>query len=195
MWITNKTGPHYAETYYMRHREHHAYTDTKKDPHSPYQMPLVDLFKPWKVSEKEISRSPVKTPTDWIEINVYQPYRQYGRFIMYTVPGILFGPLGFFLAWVVDELTEPRLGILIGNWAFHKIGFNYEKNATKSAKAKILFPIGILFGGEELHTHHHNNPNLINYRKYWFELDIGYVYAVVFKFFGWLDFVAPDKRK
>lgn len=188
LWVSELTGPRYVETYYTRHTDHHRYADTKKDPHSPYHMNVKQLVNPWGYDMETLSKSPLKTPTDWMQRNVYDPYRRCGKWIAFLIPGILFGPWGFILAWAIYSLTEPWLSILSGNWAFHKIGFTYEKNKNKIVKSRNIFPIGFLFAGEELHTNHHNYPNSINYRRRWFEFDIGYVYALIFRYCGWVKF-------
>lgn len=195
LWVGKFTGPLYAETYYVRHTDHHRYADTKKDPHSPYHMTVRELLKPWKYDLKTLSKSPVKTPTDWIQQKIYDPYRFHGKWILFLIAGILFGPWGFVLAWLIDTLTEPWVGILVGGWVFHKIGFTYEKSKNSTVKARNVFPIGFLFAGEELHANHHNDPNTINYRKKWFEVDTGYMYAVIFKYFGWVKFNEHAVRK
>jgi fatty-acid desaturase len=87
---------------------------------------------------------------------------------------------------VLHLLTKNWLGVFIGNYAFHKFGFEYAGHKNLNDKSKNLFPIGILLGGEELHNNHHNMPYRPNYRHRWFEVDIGYVYAKIFEIFGLL---------
>jgi len=195
LWTTELTGPLYAETYYTRHTDHHRYSDTKKDPHSPFHMTIKQLVTPWGYDMETLRKSPMKTPDDWIQRKVYNPYRRHGRWISFLIPGILFGPWGFVLAWAIQVIFEPWFSILVGNWGFHKIGFTYEKNKNKSVKARNFFPIGFLLSGEELHANHHNYPNAINLRRRWFELDIGYMYAVLFRWLGWVEFNEHAVRK
>jgi stearoyl-CoA desaturase (delta-9 desaturase) len=160
-------------------------------------MTVKQLVTPWSYDAETLAKSPLKTPTDWIQRNVYDPYRHHGRWIGYIIPGLLFGPWGFVLAWAIDTIFEPWFSILIGNWAFHKIGFTYEKNKNKTVKSRTFFPIGFLLAGEELHANHHNYPNSINYRRRWFEFDIGYVYALILRRLGWAEFSeqAINKKK
>lgn len=198
LWISNKTGPMYAETYYIRHTDHHRYADTTKDPHSPFHMSVKQMIAPWGYPAEILEKSPVKTPTDWIQRNIYDRYSHQGRWIEFLIAGALFGPLGFVIAWIIDVITEPWMGILVGNWMFHKVGFTYEKNKNKQIKARNLLPFGIMLAGEELHANHHNDPNRVNYAKRWWEFDIGYAYAVILKQFGCITFnknAVKKKRK
>ena len=63
------------------------------------------------------------------------------------------------------------------------IGFNYVKEHVGQDKSRIIFPIGILLAGEELHVNHHNQPWNPNFKRRWFEFDIGWMYIKIFEFF------------
>jgi stearoyl-CoA desaturase (delta-9 desaturase) len=51
----------------------------------------------------------------------------------------------------------------------------------------ILFPIGILFGGEELHANHHIQPWNPKFSHKWFEFDIGWCYIKFLMFLKLLN--------
>ena len=48
------------------------------------------------------------------------------------------------------------------------------------------FPVGILHAGEEFHNNHHCQPGNPRFSHRWWELDMGYVYALLFEKLGWL---------
>lgn len=179
--------PNWQQHYAAKHRKHHMYSDTEQDPHSPYYYSLRQLFDVGQKTSKTvnyISAEEIKSyapdivsTNDWFDQNVYRKYPNAGKAILgiiltilFGIPGLIFGVLNYFFI--------GKLFIFIGNYAFHKIGFNYaSKNTTD--KSKILFPITFLFGGEELHAHHHNDPSSPCLSKYWWEFDIGWMYCKI----------------
>lgn len=181
LWTGGGLGPNWAETYASRHRKHHKTSDTPDDPHSPFYMSLRQMCQGWEVDWDDVKKycSDVKTPNDWLQKNFYEKYRNYGPRFIFLVVLILFGPIGFMLSVIVRESTRRWMGVFWGNYATHKFGFTYAGNRSPSDKSKIMFPWGILIGGEELHANHHNYPRSPSFRQKWFEIDIGYVYAVI----------------
>jgi stearoyl-CoA desaturase (delta-9 desaturase) len=174
-----------------KHRKHHRYSDTPDDPNSPRYYTLMQLC---DVSHNDPSRanyiSPeevkyyapdVHTADDWLERNVYNKYRKLGMAIIWLVFVILFGWAGLLLGASIYYLSQ-FFGIVIGNYLVHKIGFTYAGNRGQD-QSKILCPIGIFFGGEEIHSHHHNDASKPYFHRHWWEIDISWVYARVLIFF------------
>lgn len=196
LWISGTLGPNWAETYTSRHRKHHATSDTKNDDQSPHHLTLKQMCQPWKADQDEVKKycPDIQTPDDWMQKTLHEKYRFAGPWVQHLVAGILFGYLGAVLSLVLHLLTKNWLGVFIGNYAFHKFGFDYAGHKNLNDKSKNLFPIGILLGGEELHNNHHNMPYRPNYRHRWFEVDIGYVYAKIFSMLGLLT-ISEEKNE
>lgn len=187
IWINGQHGGrHYVEKYYVRHKKHHLYSDTEKDPQSPFYFSLRELLHYSKVSDEEIASVPSTacTPNDWIEQNLYLPYLKYHELFRHVIALVLFGIWGLILSILWKHLVSPWWGTFWGNWAYHKIGFTYAGNLYPPDRSKIVCPWGIVMAGEELHANHHNHPARVNYRVRWFEIDLGYLYARLFVFLG-----------
>lgn len=67
----------------------------------------------------------------------------------------------------------------IGHW------WGYRNGTTKDHSRNIS-PFGIIIGGEELHANHHLDPANPKLSRRWFEFDIGWLYAMIFKSVGLL---------
>src|SRR5690625_7708440 len=59
-----------------------------------------------------------------------------------------------------------------------------------------IIPIGIIIGGEELHNNHHAFASSAKFSNRWFELDIGWIYISILRFFklAHVKKVAPTLR-
>lgn len=190
LWLDRRSGPQWMETYASRHRKHHVTSDTSEDPHSPFHMTFGEMIKGWKVNDIDVQKySPeIKTPNDWIERNLYLPHRNIGPWALHFIATVLFGWQGFLFSLLMRVSTANWLPIFLGNYATHKIGFSYPHKEKTSDQSKIIFPIGFVLLGEELHANHHLNPGSVNFAKRWFEIDFGYVYAKIFAKIGLLKF-------
>lgn len=189
LWTGEFLGPRYAEAYSSRHRKHHKTSDTAQDPHSPFYMSLSEMCQPKLLDEKDVAKycPDVKTPDDWMQRTLHEKYRHVGPWLVHFIALVLFGVVGALLSIGVRQLTKKWMGSFMGNYATHKIGFTYAGNHFKHDQSKIIFPIGILLGGEELHANHHNHPRSPTFKQKWFELDIGYVYAIILSKFNLLE--------
>lgn len=187
LWLGGRLGPNWAETYASRHRKHHHYSDTELDPHSPYHKTLKELLKPWHAKQEDIDRfcPEVKTPEDWIQKVLVEKYRKFGPWVISIVAGVLYGWQGFLISTFIEQVIANWVGIFLGTYALHKYGFTYAGNKGAD-KSRNHFPIGIYFGGEELHANHHNDRWCANLRHFWFEVDIGYLYAILLEKLGLL---------
>ena len=190
IWLPGELSYRWAETYACRHRIHHGASDTEKDPHSPYWKTFKQLCQPWIFDPEDAKKycPEIKTPNDWMQRVMFEKYRHLGPWVRHLLAGILFGPIGLVLSILVRYATKQWLGVFIGNYMNHKIGFNYAGHRSPQDRSKNVFPLGILLAGEELHNNHHNYPKSPKFSKYWFEIDIGYFYARIFEKLGWLKF-------
>ena len=182
LWVTSGINSNYLSIYQKRHLDHHRNSDKTGDPHSPHLMTIRQLLTPITI------KPDVLLNDDWMEKNVYQRYPMRGQWVSHMIAGILFGPLGIILSFVIKQLTYKWLPILSSNWLFHKVGFTYAGHKHPTDKSKNVLPFGIILAGEELHNNHHNQPTNPNFAQRWFEFDIGYVYAIILSKFGLVEF-------
>jgi len=184
LWLT--TGM-VTKQWVAIHRKHHRYSDVSGDPHSPH------IFGIWRVvlrgaglyhtaskNTAMVQKYGVGTPDDWIERNLYTPHSRLGILLMLIIDLVLFGPWGF-IVWSVQMLWIPFWAAGVVNGIGHWLGY---KNGPTKDKSKNIVPWGIIIGGEELHSNHHEDPaNPKLSHKKW-EFDIGWMWYKIFNFFG-----------
>jgi stearoyl-CoA desaturase (delta-9 desaturase) len=172
----------WAQFYAAMHRKHHATSDTAEDPHSPHHQTFKQMCRLKYMSHEDLIKyaPDVRTPNDWIQKVLHEKYRYAGPLVLLLLTLWLFGVGAVVAYFIIRKITSGRrLDAFLGNYANHKFGFRYAGNRVKHDRSTILFPIGILLAGEELHANHHNNSKSPNFRLRWFEFDMGYVYAVI----------------
>ena len=189
MWLVMQySWENWMQHYAAQHRKHHKYSDTILDPHSPHQLTIKQMFdykhnepgRPYYISlaEMQIYAPDVTTITDWIELNVYSKYQKAGTGILWVLLTIMFGIPGLVIGAFFYFLFGPCT-ILLANYGYHKIGFTYAGAGNIGGdKSKIFFP-GLFGGGEVLHAHHHNDPTIPYFNRYWWEIDTGWLYCRV----------------
>lgn len=183
-WITQ--GPSYlsAHTYAILHRQHHAFTDTDKDPHSPQHFKNVFgmMVHTWKIYAA-IYDNKVEVEDRFKKNIPYWP--QFERWAHSWFPRLLWaGVYVWFYAmfatswwlWLllpVQLFISPVHGAII-NWYAHKYGYeNYEMSNT----AQNLLHVDFLMLGESYHNNHHRRASNPNFGVKWHEIDP--VYPVI----------------
>jgi len=159
------------------HRKHHAKCETPEDPHSPQVLGINKVL--WQGSElyrRETANCGTLehyghlTPDDWLERRVYARYPYLGIALMLMLDILLFGAAGLVL-WAVQMVWIPFWAAGVINGVGHYWGYrNYE---TPDASRNIL-PLGLLIGGEELHSNHHAFPSSARFSSRWWEFDLGW---------------------
>ena len=188
-WITRLYFKNYKQMYKAQHSKHHAYSDTELDPHSPHHYnlkQLLDIYhneagRPYYVSPQDIEQyaKHVVTDEDWIDKNVYLPYQSLGLWLWYPVIYVLYGPIALLISILILPYVVTELYLLISNYGYHKFGYTVKTLNKNENQSRNLFPWGILFAGEELHSNHHHNPGNPKFSRRWFEFDLGWVYIKI----------------
>jgi stearoyl-CoA desaturase (delta-9 desaturase) len=176
-----------------QHRKHHLFADQKEDPFSPSNYKFLQMFdykhnspgRPYYISPLDVQKyaADIKDDHSNLEINFYQKYPKLGLSILWIIYILLFGIAGLVVG-AIHRFLITEIIIFTANYGTHKIGFRYANPKTSTSDdAVIMFPIGILLAGEELHSNHHRYPNKVNYAVRWFEFDICYWYIKFFELF------------
>jgi len=179
--------------YALMHRQHHAFSDTEKDPHSPYFFTDVfQLMKATLITFTDYARR-VKDPEaqfpghypEWPAIDRFGS-SLLSRLIFgvgYTVFYIIFATHWWmFLLLPIHYMMGPIQGAIV-NWCGHKYGYaNFDNND----KSKNTTPFDFLLLGELFQNNHHKHPNSPNFGSRWFEIDP--VYPIM-KFMHWIRII------
>jgi len=127
-----------------------------------------------------IAQYGVGTPDDWIERNLYTRHSRLGIAVLLLFNITVFGAWGV-LIWGIQMIWIPfwAAGVIngVGHW------WGYRNGETKDQSRNII-PWGIVIGGEELHNNHHLAPASPRLSLKWYELDVGWFWVCVLKFFG-----------
>ena len=191
LWFTvGFGGTNWIQYWVTRHRKHHRYSDTIDDPHSPFHLTFME-GPIYNISPEELQEyaSDIISPNDWIERNLYSKYPNLGKKLQMVFHTILFGWAGFII-FASFWLNLNYIGRFFGEYVTHKFGFNYAGNRGAD-RSKIVFPIGFLMGGEEIHAHHHNDTSKPYFSRHWWEFDIGWFYAKILMLFGLITLTNP----
>jgi stearoyl-CoA desaturase (delta-9 desaturase) len=164
--------------YALMHREHHAYSDTEKDPHSPHF--FTDVFQMMKATiitfRDHLKRT--KDPEARFEGH-YPEWPIVDRIGSSILSRLAFGAAytWFYIAfathwWMflllpIHYLMGPIHGAIV-NWCGHKYGYS---NFDNNDKSKNTTPFDFLMLGELFQNNHHRHPNSANFGNKWFEID------------------------
>ena len=184
LWLT--TGQKTSE-WVAVHRKHHAYTEVREDPHSPYihginkvVMEGAELYRDAAADPAIVSEYGHGVPADWLEKHLYSKYSILGISLLLILFVVLFGPIGL-TYWAIQMVWIPFFAAGIINGAAHYWGYrNFESQDGSTNLANI----GVLIGGEELHNNHHAYPSSAKFSTHWWEFDIGWMYIRLLSMLG-----------
>jgi stearoyl-CoA desaturase (delta-9 desaturase) len=169
------------------HRKHHAYCETKDDPHSPQILGLrkvlfegAELYRDEKNNRETVEKFGRGAPDDWLEKNVYLRVPYGGIILMIFFDLLLFGVPGIIII-AIQMMSMPLFAAGVINGLGHHSGY---RNFECDDAATNLVPWAFLIGGEELHNNHHAFPTSAKFSVRPWEFDIGWMYITIFRTLG-----------
>lgn len=185
-FIDNHSAKHWSAT----HRIHHEKPDTVDDPHSPYFFSFIDLIFKLGVTPgahyvppdqiKQYSKD-IPILNDWLERNIYKQSMIYPSLILIILFFVLFGQWGILIAIVM--LFVASRGPFILAYFTHFKGYRHRP-ATGTDQSVNMYPLAIIWGGEELGANHHDDIRNPKFSEKWWEVDPGWGVIRFLKFFG-----------
>jgi stearoyl-CoA desaturase (delta-9 desaturase) len=154
------------------HREHHRYSDTPKDPHSPHETSFWWSHVGW-ILTSEHEGTPWELIPDWQK---YPELRWLDR--LHWVPGLCLATACFLLAgwsglvwgFVVSTILLYHAVFTINSLS-HLFGKRRYNTPDDSRNNWILALITL---GEGWHNNHHHYQSSVNQGFFWWEIDISY---------------------
>jgi len=171
-WTRTNNYRQYRERIYAAaHIQHHRYSDTPKDPHSP-------LFKSKKYIAFNLALDLTADEIDEITGNCHFEYTKLdewleifsiGRWVLLLILYLIFSYYGILLWLLMLTLgpVEAYFAVIAHSWPGYV-------NIPGPDNARNFSPWGIFYNGEELHSNHHRQPNRANMAMTWWEIDTGY---------------------
>lgn len=185
-WLWMTTGM-VTKEWVAIHRKHHAKCEKEGDPHSPMLFGIwkvlfrgADLYRVESSKKETMAKFGHGTPDDWLEHNVYAKHSLWGVLAMLAIDLALFGAIGL-TVWAVQMAWIPFWAAGVVNGIGHYWGYrNYNSPDTSTN----VCPWGFIIGGEELHNNHHAHGTSAKFSAKWYEIDVGWGYIQILKFFG-----------
>ena len=199
-WLTQGASFLSPRAYAILHREHHAFSDTKRDPHSPrfHKSPLSMMLQTknryddlvyrrvepearfasdcpeWKALERVGNKWPVRI--------------SFG--LAYTLFYVAFAPSVFYFALLPFHFMMGPIHGAIVNWCGHSYGYRNFDNRDLS---RNTLPFDFLTLGELFQNNHHKAVMAPNFAVRWFEIDPAYLVIRTFAAIGIIQFTGGNR--
>lgn len=155
------------------HRQHHAVSDSDKDPHSPYvnsKFNLIQAIKVWLGYEWHIPNIPVSYVKDLMRSPTHKfIFNNYFKIIFaFSLLLILINPLLWLFVYVVPaSMTVHLIGVV--NVLGHSHGYRSYKTPDKSTNSWIANLVSL---GDGWHNNHHAQSTKSYAGERWWEWDL-----------------------
>lgn len=178
LWIWLTTVGVTTRQWVAVHRKHHAKCDTEEDPHSPRIHGLwalltrgTLLYRKAARNEELVKKYGIGINEDWLDRNLYVIHRYKGAPLFLLIEMAVFGAGPGALVWLLQILALPFWASGFINGLAHTAGY---RNHDTRDDSRNLFPLGLIFCGEELHNNHHARPGAAKLSEKWYEFDMGW---------------------
>lgn len=149
------------------HREHHRYTDTEKDPHSPYfksrlKIHFFSYFNSFKI---QYITDLIKTKEHVFFAKYYWHINSLLFFVLFLIDPAW---LSFWIAVLGINIIKMHTINSLGHKT-PKVLLPIEDNSTSSNS--LLLALININSGEAWHKNHHDDPKNWKFGKRWYEID------------------------
>lgn len=193
-WFTQGSSYLNPRAYAILHREHHAYADTARDPHSPHTYPnLFKMMWATKARYEGVHSGRIVAEARfeggypawaWVDRVADSWVSRVAFAAAYTAFYVAFAPHWlFFLLLPIHFLMGPVHGAIV-NWGGHKYGY---RNFAVGDESVNSLPLDFLTAGELFQNNHHKYGMAPNFAVRSFEIDPAYQVMRVLAFLRIID--------
>ena len=187
--------------YAILHREHHAFSDGERDPHSPYNHSNVVTMM-WATRKRYhgYAHRQVEPEARFLGgIPEWPALDRLGQTWVarlawmtgYTAFYVVFATAWWqFLLVPVHRVMGPVHGAIV-NWCGHRYGYRNHATSDKSRNTLVFDALTL---GELFQNNHHRHPMRANFGNRWFEVDPCYWVMRGFAAVGIIDLHPPRAR-
>lgn len=163
------------------HRNHHQYSDTDQDAHSPIKG-FFWSHMGWimcdKYNKTEYSR--IQDFAKYPELRFLNKYALVFPALLGAGIFFLWGAEALFFGFFLSNILLWHATYMINSLA-HKIG---GRRYVTSDTSRNFLPLALLTGGEGWHNNHHYFPSSAKQGFFWWEIDTSYYVLKLMSFFG-----------
>jgi stearoyl-CoA desaturase (Delta-9 desaturase) len=154
------------------HRQHHRYSDTPQDPHSPHETTFWWSHVGWILSTEHV-------PTPWASISDWAKYRELRWLDNYHwVPGLCLAVA----CWLIAGWSGLVWGFVVSTILLYHAVFTINSLSHLFGKRRYdthddsrnNWMLALITLGEGWHNNHHHYQSSVNQGFYWWEIDISY---------------------
>ena len=155
-----------------KHREHHKYSDTEKDVHSPVKHGFWYSHIGWILCSRGLS----------VDYNLIKDFRKYPELVwlgkFHTLPAVILGVS----VWAIAGWSSLVVGFIIstvllyhGTFSINSLSHIYGKqDYVTGDNSRNNFILAIITLGEGWHNNHHHFPSAAPQGFRWWQIDITY---------------------
>lgn len=164
------------------HRQHHRFSDTPDDPHSPHETSFWWAHVGWILSEEHVD-TPWHAIRDWAR---YPELRLLDRY--HWTPGLLLA----ICCYLVGGLAGLGWGFFVSTVLVYHATFSINSLSHLLGKRRYMtnddsrnnFVLALITLGEGWHNNHHHYQSSANQGFFWWEIDISYCVIRTLAFCG-----------
>ncbi len=181
-WLSQGSSFLVPRAYAILHREHHAFSDTERDPHSPhFRRNAFSMMLHTKHRYDDLAERRVKPESrfeggypEWKALdrlgNRWSVRIAFGA--AYALFYAAFAPNAFYFALLPIHFAMGPIHGAIVNWCGHKYGY---RNFETRDRSRNTLPLDLLTLGELFQNNHHKAAMAPNFAVRRFEIDPAYL--------------------
>lgn len=177
--------------YAYMHGEHHLYSDTEKDPHSPHffktmwaMMKATGIYYQQLVESQELRHHKNQVTYPLLDKITGTWWSRILWALAYTLFYIYYAPSWHWFALLPLHFFMGPIHGAIVNWFGHKYGYRNHELQDQSVNT---LPLDLLLMGELYQNNHHYNGKKPSFTSRWWEVDPTYLIMLGFHYFGIIE--------